>query len=255
MWLFESNAGIPSGDMRTIVPNGLMKMIISYRGSLTSRRQGTFMRVAPEGSITLVGLQEQPVTIDSAGPTGTVGIEFKPASAYRLFPFSLKEIRNSVVLGDEVLGGHASEVQRRLADDPTVDGKVAIVQQYLLSILRDSERSDPLVEWAVREIRRTRGTVGILDLCRESGYSKRYLDLRFADHVGLNPKRFPGITRFLPVFRSLAQRNVSHKQLEIPEWCYDQSHYIREFKRYTGRSPGSYLGALNDFGEIFHRVF
>ena len=91
MWLFESDAGIPSGDMRTIVPNGLMKMIISYRGSLTSGRQGTLMRVAAEGSITLVGLQEQRVTIDSAGPTGT---GHRVQTRIRISPFPFQPERN-----------------------------------------------------------------------------------------------------------------------------------------------------------------
>jgi len=57
-----------------------------------------------------VGLMEQPVTIDSFGPAGTIGIEFKPISAYRFFPFSLKDIKNSVALSDQMLGRHASEM-------------------------------------------------------------------------------------------------------------------------------------------------
>jgi len=254
MWLFESDAGIPAGDIRTIIPNGLFKMIIPYRGSLISARRGSLMRVCPEGSISLVGLMEQPVTIDSAGPSGAIGIEFKPSSAYRFFPFSLKEVRNSVALSDEMLGRHAAEMQRRLLDMPTVEGKLASIQGYLLSMLHDSERSDPLVEWAVGEIRKSQGMVSIIDLCRRSGYSKRYLEVRFADHVGLNPKLLAGIMRFQPVFRSYSQRGVvSGFPRGIPASYYDQSHFIREFKRFTGRSPGSYLNALNDFGEIFYR--
>ena len=98
-----------------------------------SVRNGSLIRVCPEGSISLVGLMEQPVTIDSAGPSGAIGIEFKPSSAYRFFPFSLKEFRNSVALSDEMLGRQAAEMQRRLLDMPTVEGKLAWIQGYLLS--------------------------------------------------------------------------------------------------------------------------
>ena len=254
MWLFESDTGIPSGDMRTIIPNGLLKIIIPYRGSLTSQQRGSLMRICPEGSISLVGLMEQPVTIDRVGPSGALGIEFKPSCAYRFFPFSLKEIKNSVALSDEMLGQHAAELQRRLLDIPNAEGKLALVQRYLLSVLGDKERYDPLVEWAVGEIRRSQGMVSITDLCRRSGYSKRYVDLHFADHVGLNPKLLAGIMRFQPVFRSYSQRGMANGfPRGIPDSYYDQSHFIREFKRFTGRSPGSYLNALNDFGEIFYR--
>ncbi len=251
LWLFESSAGIPPGDLRTIVPNGLMKLIVSYRGSLTSARASGPIRRCPEGSMSLVGLMEQPVTIDSGGPTGTIGVELKPTAAYRFFPFRLKDVTNGVALAEEVLDSRAREMQRRLADEPTVEGKLDLVQRFLVSLLRDRETFDPLVEWAVGEIQRTGGTVTVADLCRESGYSKRYLDLRFSEHVGLGPKAVAGITRFLPVFRRYSQRAGS--PLQFPEAYYDQSHFIREFKRYTGRTPTSYLRALNDFGEIFYR--
>jgi AraC-like DNA-binding protein len=254
MWLFESETGIPTGDLRTIVPNGLMKMIFSWRGSLTSSRGGTLIRRCPEGSFSIVGLMEQPVTIDGPGPTGTIGIEFKPGSAYRFFPLPLKELRNRVALGDEVLGRPVSEIQRQVADAERIPEKVSRVQEYLLSLLRASERSDPLVEWAVGEIRRSGGLVTVKDLCARSGYTKRHLDQRFADHVGLNPKLLAGITRFLPVFRAVSRRDPLRRlPPTIPEFYYDQSHFIREFRKYTGRSPGTYLRALNDFGEIFHR--
>ena len=144
-------------------------MIIPYRGSLISARRGSLMRVCPEGSISLVGLMEQPVTIDSSGPSGAIGIEFKPSSAYRFFPFSLKEVRNSVALSDEMLGRQAAEMQRRLVDMPTVEGKLASIQGSLLSMLHDNERSDPLVEWAVGEIRKSHGMVSIIDLCQQVG--------------------------------------------------------------------------------------
>jgi len=197
---------------------------------------------------------ERPVTIDSTGPTGAIGIEFKPASAYRFFPFPFKEIKNSVVLAREALDHDFSEIQLRISDDSAVERKLALVQGYLLSILRSSERSDPLVEWAVASILGSRGLVRVSDLCDQSGYSKRYLDRRFANNVGVSPKVLARIIRFLPLFRSYLQRGSARTPGDgIPDQYYDRSHFIREFRQFTGRSPRAYLSSVNDFGEIFHR--
>jgi len=254
MWLFESETGIPAGDMRTVVPNGLMKMIVSYRGSLTSSRGGELMRVSPEASISFIGLMEKPVTIDSAGPTGSIGVEFKPCSAYRFFPFALKELKNRVELSSDILGRQGADLRQRVADSPTVDGKIAAIESYLLDLLHTFDRRDPVVEWAVGEIRQSAGMVSITDLCERLGYSKRYLDMRFADHVGLAPKLFAGINRFLYVFRHFAIRDVPDTiRADLADPYYDQSHFIREFKRFAGRTPQAYLSSKNDFGEIFHR--
>jgi AraC-like DNA-binding protein len=253
MWLFQSATGIPPGDMRTVVPNGLAKMIVSFRGSLRAARAGTLMREAPEASICLIGLTEQPVTIDSPGPTGSIGVELRPGSAWRFFPCSLGELKNRVELSPDVLGRAGAELQRRVEDSPSVEGKVAAIERFLLERLDASPDEDPVVEWAVREIRRSAGMVSINDPCERLGYSKRYLDLRFADHVGLSPKLFASINRFLFVFRHFAQREPSRAFAAGADPYYDLSHFIREFKRFAGRSPRSYLKSLNDFGEIFYR--
>ena len=91
----------------------------------------------------------------------------------------------------------------------------------------------------LRKIYKSKGLINIQDLCEQSGYSKRYLDLRFADHVGVGPKVLTRIVRFVPLFRSYLGRD-GHGALRggLADQYYDQSHFIWEFRRFTGRSPG-----------------
>ena len=254
MWVFESDAGIPAGDLSTVVPNTLTKMIVSYRGSLTSSRGGKLIRVSPETSISFIGPMEGPVTIGSSGPTGSIGVEFKPSSAYRFFPFAMHELRNRVELSGDVLGRQGSEMQLRVADCPTLERKLAVLESCLLDLLHASDRRDPVVEWAVGEIHRSAGMVSIADVCRRLGYSRRYVDMRFADHVGLAPKKLAGISRFHRVFLDYAIRDTGAlTRDDFADPYYDQSHFIREFKRFAGLTPRTYLRTMNEFGEIFYR--
>jgi hypothetical protein len=124
--VFESDCGIPTDDLKTSVPNGMMKLIIPFRGKLLSYRKGTALRESPESFIAVVGLMESPVLIDGAGPLATIGIEIKAASAYRFFQFSLKDTTNLVHQSDEVFGRRGRELQECLAEHPTVSGKVGL---------------------------------------------------------------------------------------------------------------------------------
>ncbi len=54
LWVFESDCGMPADDLRTRVPNGMMKLIIPFQGKLLSYRQGTVLHESPESSIALV---------------------------------------------------------------------------------------------------------------------------------------------------------------------------------------------------------
>ena len=254
LWVFESETGIPSDDMRTKLPDGLLKMVISCRGSLSAWRNETLIRRYPEGSVYLAGQMDRPVRIDSRGPTGAIGIEFKPSSAFRFFPFPLNEIKNSVVLGSEAIGGAFSETLRRIEDCPAIDGKLSTVQSYLLATLAAEDRSDLVVEWAVGKIRESQGMVSIADLCRDLGYSERHVETRFAERVGIGPKALARIHRFLPLFQSYLRRETGARSDDVLDRYYDRSHFIREFKQFTGRSPRSYWRSTNGFGEIFHHA-
>ncbi|PKA22466.1 hypothetical protein CH381_30805, partial [Leptospira sp. mixed culture ATI2-C-A1] len=34
---------------------------------------------------------------------------------------------------------------------------------------------------------------------------------------------------------------------------YDQAHFIKEFKKYTGQTPGQFYHSKNDFGKLFYK--
>jgi len=253
LWVFESGTGIPPDDMRTKFPDGLIKMVLSCRGALSATRNGLLIRRYPEGSIYLAGQMDRPVRIDSSGPTGAIGIEFKPASAYRFFPFPLIEIKNTVVLGSEALGRTFQETLRRIQDCATIEGKLSAVQRYLLGALDASGRPDMLVEWAVGKIQESQGMMRMSDLCRQSGYSERHVELRFAERVGMSPKALARIQRFLPLIKAYLGRRTSVRFDDALDRYYDRSHFVREFRQFTGLSPRGYQRSRNEFGEIFHR--
>jgi AraC-like DNA-binding protein len=87
------------------------------------------------------------------------------------------------------------------------------------------------------------------------GYSKRYLDMLFKDHLGISPKTYSGIVRFQSFYKLWANTdNTNFYADNVYEMYYDQAHFIKEFKKYTGHSPKQYANLKNDFGKIFYRM-
>ena len=78
IWVFESRAGVPMADSRIIVPDGRAKIIVPYRNALCAAVNHRRLD-AKEHHLCLVGIQRNPVTIEStATETGTIGIELTP---------------------------------------------------------------------------------------------------------------------------------------------------------------------------------
>ena len=92
--------------------------------------------------------------------------------------------------------------------------------------------------------------MAIKELERKTGYSRRYLDLLFGEHVGLSPKALAEIFRFQRFYRKCA-KGLCYDVLkqELYDYYYDQAHFTKEFKRMTGYSPQKFtLEISNEFG-------
>jgi len=70
------------------------------------------------------------------------------------------------------------------------------------------------------------------------GVSPRQLRRISQLHLGLSPKEFARVTRFQA---TLQQLSTCSPWPVWPQFYYDQSHFIREFKNFAGATPASFL--------------
>lgn len=250
IWNFESNIGIPVNDLRTIAPNGRIKLVIPYRNHLKSTLAGT-VKDSPEGSPILIGQTTTPAMIESEGEVGTIGIEFKPASFYRFFNFQLSDITNHVYDVNDLPEFRRSGLHQKVSDAVSVGDKVAAVEAFLLQRLRSCDQVSPIVEFSVSRILAARGLIRIDDLAGEIGYSRRHIDRLFAEKVGVNPKEFAGIVRFQSLYQVYNGGRAGESGTDRLDLYYDQSHFNKEFRRFTGLAPRDYLKQGNAFGKVF----
>jgi AraC-like DNA-binding protein len=141
------------------------------------------------------------------------------------------------------------ELQERISEITDIDEKVRYAEQFFFKQMLALNKLDPITEFAIHQITSQKGLISINDLSNEMGYSRRYLLNKFKDNVGLSPKEFTNIVRFSEVYKRINQNLL--KEDKLYEFYYDQSHYIREFKRYTGLSPGEYVLQSNKLGSVF----
>ena len=93
MWLFESLAGLPPGDLRTVVPNGRTRLILPLRGSLSA--SGGWSVV--EGRAGVVGQWDKPAVLSAPlAPIVTLGVEFTPTGLALLCPLPQVRIAGGI---------------------------------------------------------------------------------------------------------------------------------------------------------------
>lgn len=73
----------------------------------------------------------------------------------------------------------------------------------------------------------------------QTGISPRQLRRMFAQYVGDTPKAFSSIVRFQRILQAKpSSRCIRENKLFFDAGYYDQSHFIREFRRFYGLTPG-----------------
>lgn len=254
MWLFRSSGQMPAEDMKLVVPNANLKLTISFRNGIVASMNGkTF--ASKEHDITLTGMVDVPVILDTEKDiaTETIGIEFNPQGVYRFFHFNLNEIRNQIYSLEDLSGNTGKRLKEEIANATTAEEKIWLVQQFLIKQLSMKEE-DFIFEYCVEKINSSRGKITIKELEKKTGYSSRWLNIKFNEKLGVSPKNLSSVIRFKQYYQALINGNErSFLKNDFYDLYYDQSHFIKDFKRFTGLAPTKFEKQINSFGESYYR--
>jgi AraC-like DNA-binding protein len=249
-WVFESPIGFPTNDTSLAAPNGCSKLIIPFENSLISIASGR-TQVCQEQGLYFVGNKDNSVLLKSSSrKTGFIAIEFRPHGAFPLFGISMAETVNGLWEADLVFARWGREVREVLYNLEAADRKVAFIQDQLTLLLRENASCNRLVEYCVHSLKASDGRTSIKALAQQTGYSRRYLDLLFQQHVGLSPKVLAGIFRFQKFYRKWARgQHFDLIKNDLYDDYYDQSHFTKEFRKMTGYAPRQFAFQVrNEFG-------
>ncbi|KAA9038365.1 helix-turn-helix transcriptional regulator [Ginsengibacter hankyongi] len=254
MWFFESSGKMPVDDMKLVVPNGNIKLTVSYQNGIVAAVNGkTF--ASKEHDITLTGLVDVPVIldVDEDVATGTIGIEFNPQGAYRFFHFTLNDIQNQIYPLSDVLGNLGKQLTEQINNTTSTQEKIVALQQFLLKQL-SLHNEDLIFEFCIEKIIASKGRITVKELEKKTGYSSRWLNMKFNDKLGVSPKNLSSIIRFKQYYQAFIKGNErSFFRNDFYELYYDQSHFIKDFKRFTGLPPTKYEKQLNNFGKSYYK--
>jgi AraC-like DNA-binding protein len=189
----------------------------------------------------VVGAMRQAEVVPLAGRIDLVGVRFRPGGAVPFLDVPLCELTDRQVALDALWGGAARSLEEALAEAPQ-DQRVAVLERHLLASLPPTPMVDDLVTRTVTLMQRTRGGMGIRAAAHALGVGERRLQRAFDHSVGLSPKRFSRVVRFLQVVRDIGRRATAPGAAAAIEAGFsDQPHFIREFKRLAGVTPTQFV--------------
>lgn len=221
-------------------PTGIVPMIILLGNELgIAERPGG--EAVPRRSF-LAGPHDTYATTVSAGKQVGMQIDFTPIGAYLFLQRPMRELANRAVELEDVLGSEAAELRERLIATEGWDERFAIAEGFVARRIDCARAASPAVGWAWRQLEASGGRANIGALASEIGWSRKHLAAQFHAQIGMAPKTLARVLRFkqaLDMIASGAKLHWSH--LAARCGYYDQAHFIRDFRQFTGVTPGEYL--------------
>jgi AraC-like DNA-binding protein len=123
-----------------------------------------------------------------------------------------------------------------------------VLEHFLLRQAKLARDGNPAIHHALRRFNTQPSVPSIAAVADELGVSHKHLIQQFRNEVGLTPKRYCRIQRFQSVLRAIQnQRKVEWADIACAGGYFDQAHFIREFRDFSGLNPAAYLTQRGEY--------
>lgn len=205
-----------------ILPDGFFDLIFEIHNGLISE-------------ISLTGVWTKQIKISIPKNTKLIGVRFKLIASECISKQSIKELKNTKTeLPITFLGAENIPLQdfQKIIDS---------LSQNILYSLKNLKEIDNRKFDLFKILYEQKGNITVKKLSERIFWSSRQINRYFSDQFGFSLKTFCNILKCNSSFSQIANGKL------FPEKeYYDQAHFIKEIKRYTGVTPKDLYHNKND---------
>jgi AraC-like DNA-binding protein len=234
-WSLESDASATPEKQR-IVPDGCMEMIVHY-GDLYRQyfEDGRYI-LQPRSFV--FGQITSPLEIEPTGVSGIIAARFHPDGFAPFSFFPINEMENKAVPLEKIFGEEAVELEEKILSAAFNEERIKQIETFLINKLSLPETADRIAKSSVEILLNYNGRVSVDELAEQLKINRRQLERKFSSAIGLSPKQLSKVIRLQATLKMLQQQQfTSLTSLAYENGYYDQAHFIKDFKEFTGMSP------------------
>jgi AraC-like DNA-binding protein len=246
---FESASDESFSDV--VFPSGCMEIIFNLgTGRWQTAVRDTYVTTP---KIELWGQIVKPLPIKSIGKNVMFGVRFYPYAAGSFFRQNIEEFNNHVT-DYSAIDIEATTLHQKLHTLQSVPERVVLLEDFLwsrLSITEKRKSKIALVYNIMEELKRDDFFDNIQNVAERYGITSRYLQKLFLQYTGLTPKLYSKINRFQNSLNLVIKTDTPLTTIAYNCGYSDQSHFIRDFKSFTGITPSGYTAETSPISAAF----
>jgi AraC-like DNA-binding protein len=248
-WLCDAEDDVA---MEIMYPPGTIELCIDLSLGNTVRSFGS--RSVRMPCLEVLGHFTNPTRATIQKGTTVLVVRFYPHASSLFLRNQVSDFTNDSIDLYDVLRNEATELYDRLMEQDSLEQKIQVVNTFLIKRLMSNEKklkSIELVEHICKHIFHNSESLNVEKLSKNYGFSERYIQRLFLERVGLTPKKLFTVQRFNKSLNLILSSNDSLTSIAYECGYYDQAHFIKEFKSFTGVTPSSANILIGENGPAF----
>jgi AraC-like DNA-binding protein len=244
-WVIESDDRAPY--IQKIIPDGFPEIIFHYGDPYRIRMDADWE--LQEKSL-VAGQITRHFFLENTGAAGVLGIKFRPAGIAQLLSLSMEGFTDAVIPFSRLANKELDEWESLIAGCQHYTEMMDASNRFLLSHAARAKTEEGL-DRSLVYIGEARGCGTMEQICHAVFITERQLQRLFKKYIGVPPKIYSRIIRFNHIFELLQQGTLSWMELTHLAGYFDQSHFIRDFRAFTGEDPTRYCFDAPNLANFF----
>ncbi|MBN2040071.1 MAG: AraC family transcriptional regulator [Spirochaetes bacterium] len=257
-WSIQSHFPYGKGNFHAAVPSDRYKNIIAFYTQIHVIDNSRYWRtIFPEGRNAAIVFRcdyHKPGAFIVGNPTFPREAEYVisggdyffvflcPCMGYAFSPLPATELTNKSFPLNEIMPGESKTITEKILRADTFRERVSLFEGFM-------EGHMPLLkkipEQVIHNIFTIRGITGYLpneSPVSYSIYTDRHIRRLYRKYIGMSPKLYADLLRHQKTLRILnANPYYDLNELASEVDYYDQSHFIKKFKKFTGITPTQFV--------------
>lgn len=236
-WTLEVPAEMEAPKQR-IVPDGCMEMAFILGDDIKRYTSDADFILQPRAMV--LGQITKSFFIEPTGYVNSFAVRFYPYGFANFIKTPIHELADrETPLSTLFDPKSAEELTQKIIEASNTEERIAIVEGFLLGILKDTSTIDLIVKSTIDTLLLTKGNTPIYVMLQTK---RRNMERKFSKQVGISPKKLGRVIRLQAALKMmLHQEKQSLTQIAYESEYYDQAHFIKDFKEFTGTNPREFL--------------
>lgn len=185
------------------------------------------------------------------GKVHLLGVCFLPNGFYPFFQIPVSEFQNQVLGAREANLKFESSICEQLKGAPNIAARLDILEKELLILLIKTNPSPDKFSELFKALKDKISSQNISQFCKMHNIGTRNLERMFNKYVGVSAITFSKLNRFHTSLNQLIINDYSKlSDIAYENYYFDQTHFIKDFKRFAGNSPKNFVNQNNSILQI-----